>query len=264
MKKLNLTLLMVVGVFAWAFAQKPAVVINDDPGWHKVGQITASFDLETESIVVLGSDEFRSIKLKATDAPLNIERVQVHYESGEIEDIEVQNELQAGAETEELHLQYPNKEVDKVSFTYHTSPNYREEKATVELYGFMNAPEDEKGNNNDNDNRLRNEGEDLREDAERRRDEVRDDVDRRADETGRDLERTGEDTKDGIDRTVGVIGAEITDKVYEEKVGPKGEKIYIDDQSNYYYIDAEGNKVSITKAEMRNNPNKDGNDDNQN
>jgi len=103
-----------------AFAQKPAVVISDEPGWHKIGEINASLEMETESIVVLGSDEFSSIKLKVTDAPLNVERVQVHYESGEIEDIDVQSSLQAGSETDMLKLKNADKEIEKVSFTYQT------------------------------------------------------------------------------------------------------------------------------------------------
>lgn len=255
-------MVMVLGLMVSVFAQKPAVVLSDEPGWHKIGQITASFETETESIIVLGSDEFRSIKLKATDGPLNIDRVQVHYESGEIEDIQVDHQLQAGAETEELHLQYPDKEVQKVSFTYHTAPNYREEKATVELYGFKTG---EAGNDDNADNnQLRDDADDVRDEVNRKTNEIGDDIDRNADEANDELSRetrdeanrTGEDVKDGFNRTTEVIGAEITDEVYHDKVGPNGERIYIDDQSNFYYIDKEGNKVSITEARMRDNPDK--------
>lgn len=258
-------MVMLLGLVVAVFAQKPAVVLSDEPGWHKIGQITASFETETESIIVLGSDEFRSIKLKATDGPLNIDRVQVHYESGEIEDMEVDHQLQAGAETEELHLQYPDKEVQKVSFTYHTAPNYREEKATVELYGFKAGDE---GDDNNASNRLRDDADDVRDDVNRETREIGDDIDRNIDEADDDIKResreaqdganrTGEDLKDGFNRTTEVIGAEITDEVYHDKVGPHGERIYIDDQSNFYYIDKEGKKVSITEARMRDNPNRD-------
>lgn len=235
MKRIIVMTAMIFGLAVTALAQKPAVVLSDEEGWTKIGQITASFETETESIVIWGSDEFEAIRLKSTDAPLNIERVQVHYHSGEIEDIQVENQLQAGSETEELHLQYPNKSIQKVSFTYHTTPNYRDEQATVELYGLKRGESKDNDNERNNNNRLRDGAAD-----------VRDDASRKADEAG-----------DGVDRATSVIGAEIKDKVYEDKVGPNGEKIYIDEHSNYYYIDADGSKVSISKAEMRDNPKRD-------
>ena len=85
---------------------------------------------------MLGKDQFKSLKLKVTDAPINIESVQVVYESGEKEDLTVQSELQAGNETKVLDLKNSSKEIDKVVFKYKTMPSYRNEKAHVELYGL--------------------------------------------------------------------------------------------------------------------------------
>src|SRR5688572_30962802 len=98
MKKAAVMILILVTAFV-AFAQKPAVVTNNEPGWQKIGEITASFKMQNESIVVLGADEFDAIRLKVTDAPIHIERVQVFYESGDLEEINVRNELQAGGQT---------------------------------------------------------------------------------------------------------------------------------------------------------------------
>src|SRR3954464_2563736 len=81
-----------------SFAQKPAVVTTNAPGWHKVGEITANFKNQTESIVVLGADEFTAIKLKVIDAPIHIQRVQVFYESGDMEEMAVAKQLQKGEE----------------------------------------------------------------------------------------------------------------------------------------------------------------------
>ena len=45
--------------------------------------------------------------------------------------------------------------------------------------------------------------------------------------------------------------ATVTDKVYKDKVGPKGQKIYIDDHSRYYWIDEKGHKNYVTEAELK-------------
>jgi len=137
MKKSVVILLLVMFVaIAGAFAQSPGVVTSAKPGWHKIGEVKASFKMENESIVVLGKDAFKSIKLKVTDAPINIENVQVFYESGDPEDVSVRSELKAGAETRVIDLKGGTREIKKVVFTYKTMPNSKDEKAHVELYGL--------------------------------------------------------------------------------------------------------------------------------
>ena len=49
----------------------------------------------------------------------------------------------------------------------------------------------------------------------------------------------------------------IVDKVYEDKVGPRGETIYINEHSKYYWINEKGQKISISEARLKDNPDKD-------
>ncbi|MCW3077316.1 MAG: hypothetical protein JWO32_1925 [Bacteroidetes bacterium] len=115
-------------------AQKPEVITSNKQGWHKIGEVTASFKMENESIVVLGNDKFKSIKLKVTDAPLNLVILQVYYDGGGVEEIPVKSELKAGAETRVIAIK--EKAIKKVSFTYKTLPNSQHDKAHVELWGM--------------------------------------------------------------------------------------------------------------------------------
>ena len=119
-----------------ASAQEPSIMLSDKPGWHKIGEVKADFKMENQSISVLGKDKFKSILLKVTDAPINIEGIQVFYESGQMEEFEVKNELKAGAETKKLDMKGGGQEIKKVTFTYKTLPNQQDEKAHVELYGL--------------------------------------------------------------------------------------------------------------------------------
>lgn len=127
---------MLAAVVNYAFAQEPAIITSDKPGWHKIGEVKASFKMDSESIAVLGKDQFKSIKLKVTDAPINIEKVTVFYESGTTQEIVMSAVMKAGAETGVFDLENPSEELKKVTFTYKSEPNAKDEKAHVELYGL--------------------------------------------------------------------------------------------------------------------------------
>ena len=64
-------------------------MLSDEPGRHKIGEVKADFEMENQSIAVLGNDKFQSILLKVTEAPINIESLQVFNESGGREEYNV-------------------------------------------------------------------------------------------------------------------------------------------------------------------------------
>jgi hypothetical protein len=135
-KSIVILLMLIVAQASPYFAQKPGVVVSTKEGWHKIGEVTASFTMEKESIVVLGADKFKSIKLRVTDAQLELQSLMVYYESDEMEEISLKSNLKAGEETRVIDLKNNNKMLKKVVFTYKTVPNTLEEKARVELYGL--------------------------------------------------------------------------------------------------------------------------------
>jgi hypothetical protein len=61
-----------------------------------------------------------------------------------------------------------------------------------------------------------------------------------------------------VDQKTTELGAKaeaaIVDKKYEGKEGPGGQTIYINEHSNYYYINKKGQKVFLKKSELRNKP----------
>ncbi|MBA4053609.1 MAG: hypothetical protein C0490_02755 [Marivirga sp.] len=127
---------LLAAIVNFTFAQEPAIVTSDKPGWHKIGEVKASFKTESESISVFGKDQFKSIKLKVTDAAININKIIVMYESGDTQEIPISGTLKAGAETGEFRLKNPADELQKITFTYKSEPNVDENKAHVELYGL--------------------------------------------------------------------------------------------------------------------------------
>ena len=270
MKKLML--LTAMTLFAWnmnsAHAQKPGVVLDNDPGWQKIGETVASFKSQDESIAVLGADEFAAIKLKVEGAPLQIDRLQVFYESGDMEEIDVKKKIESGNESMVFRLKHPDRDIQKVAFTYNTAPNAEGEKAEVELFGLKTGNEGESKAYRDDAERaddaredaaedIENEAEETERRLERKADRAEDDIDRSAERTETDLERAADKTGDAISETAAKVAAEIDDPRHDTKVGPNGQVIFIADDSRFYYINDEGKRVYVSEARLKDKPEKD-------
>ena len=257
MKKLMVVI--VLALFAWnidgAYAQKPGVVLTDEPGWQKIGETVASFKSQDESIVVIGADEFSAIKIKVEDAPLHIDRLQVFYESGEMEEFDVKNRIQAGEESAVFSLKNPDRDIQKVAFTYNTVPNTPGEKADVELYG-LNPQDKDRASDAYLDDAER-ETEEAADAVEREADQAGEDIEEGADETESDLERAADKTGDAIAEGAAKVGAEIDDRRHDTKVGPDGQVVYIGDDSRYYYVNDEGKRVFVSEWQLKDKPEED-------
>lgn len=48
----------------------------------------------------------------------------------------------------------------------------------------------------------------------------------------------------------------VADKVYEGKVAPNGDKVYINKNSKYYYVNKKGKKVYVSKMKLKDAPTK--------
>jgi hypothetical protein len=238
-----------------AYAQKPAVVTDNDPGWKRIGQVTASFKKTNESIVVLGADEFTAIRLKAKDAAIQLERVQVFYESGDMEELDVRNTLQAGASTAALMLSKPYRDIQKVAFTYKTLPNSGGEKADLELFGLKT---DQDLHPDTYVEKKTDQAKDEMNETERQTDkeikEMKKDVDAEVSEADRKAEETGDNVGDDISEAAAKVMATIKDQRHATKVGPRGQVIFINNEGRYYYINNEGNKVWVSELQLKDKP----------
>jgi hypothetical protein len=228
----TIIVVILTALFVWnadvVNAQKPGVVLDNDPGWQKIGETVASFKEQDESIAVLGADEFAAIKIKVDDAPLQIERLQVFYESGDMEEIEIKKRINAGNESQAFRLKHPDRDIQKVAFTYSTVPNAGGEKADVQLFGLKT------GNEGQSDA--------FRNDAERAEEKA---------------EEAAEETGNAISETAGKAAAEVDDKRHDTKVGPDGQTIYISDDARFYYINEKGKRIYVSEWQLKNKPEKD-------
>ena len=95
---------------------------QDDKGWTKIGETTVDMSEARDEIAVSGSEKFSSIKLKVTDASMiELEDVQVEYEGGEKQKIEMDTPLNTTTgESNVIQLDSEEKNVKKITFEYKT------------------------------------------------------------------------------------------------------------------------------------------------
>jgi len=76
-------------------------------------------------------------------------------------------------------------------------------------------------------------------------------IDRTAKKVGNATASTAKKVGNGTASTASKLASKVTDKVYKDKVGPDGQKIYIDNHAKYYYVDDKGKKIYVLEAELK-------------
>ncbi len=137
MKRIILVALLIVAGYVRTYAQEPDVVLSDKTGWHKIGETTVDFTTETDKILVLGADRFQSVKIKVTDAPINLISFVIYFESGDNQNVTIGKDIKSPGETEVVVLNGGGeRRIKKVTFIYKTIPNNKDKKAHIELWGL--------------------------------------------------------------------------------------------------------------------------------
>lgn len=137
-----LVLLFMAIVYGSVNAQ--SVVVSDKTGWHKIGSRTIDFKNDKDEITVIGADRFSSIKFKINDAPVNLKNVEVYYESGDNQNIEVNSPIGPEMESKAYDLNGGERNLKKISFDYNTLPNIKDEKAEIEVWGLKTNTDEKK------------------------------------------------------------------------------------------------------------------------
>lgn len=137
MKKIIVLFLLAMSVNYGLQAQKPAVVLSDKTGWHKIGSTTVDFVKDHDEVDVLLADKFASLKFKVLDAPIDLRDIDVYFKDGGKQTITVGFEFKVpGESSREIDISGPGeRKLDKIVFRYRTLPNRQDKKATVEIWG---------------------------------------------------------------------------------------------------------------------------------
>jgi hypothetical protein len=143
MKKVAVFVLLAMAI-AYGSANAQSVVVSDKTGWHKIGSRTIDFKNDKDEITVMGADKFSSIKFKVNDAPVNLQDVQVFYETGDKQDIAVNSPIGPSMESKAYDLNGGERSLKKIAFDYNTLPNIKDEKAEIEVWGLKTNADEKK------------------------------------------------------------------------------------------------------------------------
>ncbi len=135
-EKVLILLLAVAGSYGKMIAQVPAVMMSDKTGWHKIAEKSVNLKLDRDEVSIIGADRFASIKILVKEASINLYDLEVYYDSGDKQVIEVRNPIKAGGESRIYDLKGNERDLKKIVFVYKTIPNQKEDKARLEVWGL--------------------------------------------------------------------------------------------------------------------------------
>jgi hypothetical protein len=125
----------------WRPSARPRVTLygvrfDPRPGpWRLLGQTTVDGQRDRDRIA-LGRSEgsFQSIQLRVAGAPVEFQRVVVHYGNGTSEEVELRDRISAGGQTRAIDLRGNDRVISSVEFLYNKA-NWRSVRPKISLYG---------------------------------------------------------------------------------------------------------------------------------
>jgi len=121
-----------------AFSQRIARPRPGNAGsWRVIGTVQANFSADHDGIIVKAPfDNFRRVKFKVTNAPLNLYRLVVTYDNGAPDKIEVRQNIPQGGESRVIDLRGVGKRsIRRIDFWYDTK-GILKGKANVTVVGM--------------------------------------------------------------------------------------------------------------------------------
>ncbi len=104
------------------------------PKWRLIGQKEAKYGTDRDVLFVKGNDMYSALKIKVVDAGLNMVDMKVHFENGEVEDINIQHNFSQGEESRVIDLPGRTRRIEKITFLYDTK-GILKGKANVLIFG---------------------------------------------------------------------------------------------------------------------------------
>ncbi|MFN8253277.1 MAG: hypothetical protein U0V75_15525 [Ferruginibacter sp.] len=103
-------------------------------GWRFIGDKIAAYGTDRDVLFVTGNDIYRQIKIKVTGAPLHIIDMDVYFENGDKQNVELKNHFRQGQESRVIDFPGGERRIKKIEFLYSTM-GFVKGKARVAVWG---------------------------------------------------------------------------------------------------------------------------------
>jgi hypothetical protein len=117
-------------------AQKSEVMLNRNIGWHKIGEAKIDFTTDKDNFILTSTGKFKCLQIKARDAPVLIEYMQVEYQKNVKEELAISSELRVGSDSKVIQLRNSNSGIKNVTIIYRMVSNPGIKQAQLELWGL--------------------------------------------------------------------------------------------------------------------------------
>jgi len=106
------------------------------PGtWEIIGSRDVNYEADKDEIVATRLEGiFTSIQVRVKNAPINMQKLELKYGNGEIQEIDLRNNFAANSESKVIDLPGNKRVIRRAVFWYDTK-NISERKGVVELWG---------------------------------------------------------------------------------------------------------------------------------
>jgi len=141
MKKI--LVLLVVATFGRCISAQDLVATKTGPPgtWQELGAVNVNLKVNHDDIVLVGQAEYRSLKFKVQEAPVNILNMNVIYQNGKVDQFNLKYQVPAGGESRVIDLKADNlktgvKKIRRVTIWYQTDSTAQQNVAKITLWGM--------------------------------------------------------------------------------------------------------------------------------
>jgi len=141
-KKIILLFLIAAAFSLNATAQDLIATKTGPPGtWQELGTVTVKDTVNHDDIVLVGQAEYRSLKFKVQEAPVNILNMNVIYQNGKVDQFNLKYQIPAGGGSRVIDLKTDNlktgiRKIRRVTIWYQTDSLAHTNTAKVTLWGM--------------------------------------------------------------------------------------------------------------------------------
>lgn len=124
------------------FAQDLVSSKTGPPGtWQELGTVVVKDSVNHDDIVLVGQAEYRSLKFKVQDAPVNILNMNVIYQNGKVDQFTLKYQVPAGGESRVIDLKADNlktgvRKIRRVTIWYQTDNPSPQGTGRLTLWGM--------------------------------------------------------------------------------------------------------------------------------
>lgn len=142
MKTIILLFLILATFSKNASAQDLVATKTGPPGtWQELGAVNVNLTVNHDDIVLVGQAEYRSLKFKVQDGPVNILNMNVIYQNGKVDQFNLKYQVPAGGESRVIDLKTDNlktgvRKIRRVTIWYQTDSLANQGAAKITLWGM--------------------------------------------------------------------------------------------------------------------------------